>query len=94
MTTFAIFDTNAGLLQWLGEAESSTAAILAFNDKVGLIEEANDDLNVAAVDAEQAAALSRWQESGAPADEYPSGIVVERISAEHVGQLLGFTSER
>lgn len=90
MQLFAIFDVDAVLLQWIGHADSSDAAIKACNGDIGLIEEANDDLLVAAVSGERADALRQWHEAGARAADFPTGIRAERVGAEHVAKLLGF----
>ena len=81
----AIFDTSAGYLQWIGEAEDHAAAVRAMNASVGLWEAAADrsdvlqraedaSLLVMDVTDEQAEALQVWAERGANSSGYPEGL--------------------
>ena len=81
----AIFDTDAGYLQWIGEEEGHVAAVLAMNASVGLWEAAADrsdvlqraedaSLLVMDVTDEQAQALQQWADSGFKSSDYPDGL--------------------
>ena len=81
----AIFDTNAGYLQWIGEAEDHVAAVLAMNTSVGLWETAadrsdvmdvcdRDSLLVMDVTDAQAEALQQWANAGFKSSDYLDGL--------------------
>ena len=81
----AIFDTNAGFLQWIGEAKDHEAAIKALHDDVGLYESSanredvlkcagEDSLLLIDVTDAQAAALREWADNGFRGSSYPEGL--------------------
>ena len=81
----AIFDTNAGLMQWLGDAEDHVAAVRAMNTSVGLWETSADrsdvmdvldreSLLVMDVTDEQAKALQAWADHGFKSSYYPDDL--------------------
>lgn len=81
----AIFDVNAGFLQWLGEAKDHASAINAMNYDVGLWEaraeredveaSANEDsLRIIEVSQDQAAKLETWASHGFRSSDYPDGL--------------------
>lgn len=73
-TQIAVFDTNAGFLQWLGAAESHSAAIRAHLADVGFNEDVEYEFRLIDVDDGQAAALAAWQDAGAASPDYPKGL--------------------
>ena len=81
----AIFDTNEGLLQWIGEAEDHVAAVRAMDTNVGLWEVSADrsdvmdafdleSLLVMDVTEQQALALQAWADDGFKSSEYPDDL--------------------
>ena len=81
----AIFDTSAGYLQWIGEAEDHAAAVRAMNTNVGLWEASADrsdvmdvldreSLLVMDVTDEQAKALQAWADHGFKSSYYPDDL--------------------
>ena len=96
----AIFDTNAGLLQWIGQAESHDAAIRQCDKDTGglpesaypeQIDTAGDSLRIMDVTEEQAAALEAWSGGGSLASHYPKNLPagVVYTSCEVIDALRG-----
>ncbi len=70
----ALFDTNAGFLQWIGTAETHKAAIRAHLEDVGFNADVEHGFRAIDVTDEQAEAVSAWWDAGADASEYPVGL--------------------
>jgi hypothetical protein len=69
----ALFDVNAGFLQWIGTADSHKAAIRTHLADIGGPDVEWEILAIDVTDA-QADALRAWHESGSDASEYPAGL--------------------
>lgn len=82
MTTYAICDRNAGLLQGVYEAETIDDAIKAHAVEVGLIEEIDLAMLYATVTEAEKAELLR--------EEFPESIEWSTIPDERVRDILGF----
>lgn len=88
-THVALLDTNAGLLWWIGPADSHEAAIRAHLTDAGYDEDS--DLAFVAVDATdtQAAVLSAWWDAGAAARDYPTTLPEgKRYDSEQVAAMM------
>lgn len=85
-TNYAIFDTNAGFLLWIGLAADAEAAIRAADEAVGL---ADDSILLIEVTPNQASALEQWADAGSKSPDYPQGLEsgVE-YTAEEVAEAL------
>ena len=76
----AIFNTNAGYLQWIGEAVTHEEAIRALDKSVGLWEISADrifdreSLLVKDVTEQQALALQTWADHGFKSSHYPDDL--------------------
>ena len=70
----ALFDTNAGILQWIGKAESHEDAIRAHIQDVGFADEVRYAFRAVDVTDAQAKALCAWHECGAESPDYPADI--------------------
>jgi hypothetical protein len=70
MNYFAILDTNAGLLHWLGRAENSTAALEAMQREIGP-DFSEENLNVYKLTAPEAKQVRRWWDHGGLSNETP-----------------------
>lgn len=72
----AIFDTGGGFLQWVGEAESVSDALLKLQNEIGSwIEDADEDedsVHVYEVSAAQAALLDKWAEESSLGRDRPA----------------------
>ena len=71
MTHFAILDTNAGLLQWIGRAGSADEAFAHFVADVGEENTDRDSLAFHAINAKEANLVSKWWANGGPSNETP-----------------------
>lgn len=76
MPKIAIFDTGAGFLQWIGEADSKEAALRAMCDEVGDWHDvdqndADDDVRLYFVTEDQAKALRAWSDAGSVSGDFP-----------------------
>jgi hypothetical protein len=74
VTYYAILDTNAGLLQWAGSAESENAALAKWAAEVG--GETNfDSLRAYRLDTRaQYRAVLKWWDNGGKSSETPDCI--------------------
>jgi hypothetical protein len=73
MTHYAILDTNAGLLQWIGRAGSTDEAFSKFAADVG--EDADrDSLVFHSIDAKEAKLVSKWWADGGHSNDTPEFI--------------------
>ena len=68
---FAILDTNAGLLQWLGKAKSEAAAIAAFIADVGGDVNAKHIRVYALDNAKEAVEVASWWNAGGASNDTP-----------------------
>ena len=73
-TQIALFDTGAGLLQWIGQAKDHQAAIRTHLRDVGLSDDVEVKLLAMDVTPDQAAALQAWSNAGSKSSEYPEGL--------------------
>jgi len=75
MTKFALFDINAGLLQWTGEGETARDVLIQFDDAVGInphalpMDEVAVEFRAYEIDAADEAALAAWGNGSAA--EFP-----------------------
>ncbi len=84
----AIFDTNAGRLQWLGEAATHDVAIRAALDDGGYNSDVSYSFRAIDVTDTQAEALQEWS-FGSRSDEYPEGLSSGTVyDAEYVKDLM------
>lgn len=84
LRSYAIIDTHAGFLQWLGVARSGEDAIRRLDADVGLTRETVSDLLVGEVTEEQAVALQAWWDSGGHACAFPSDVRLSRVDASDI----------
>lgn len=76
---YAIFDRNAGLLQFICEAQDERDALGKFDANAGIDPQGEGldaifnrgDWDIREVTAEQVAALEAWADAGSPADRFP-----------------------
>lgn len=85
---FAILDTGAGCLQWIGAADSAADAVRRHADDIGLADETIDELLVGEITDEQAAALNAWWRAGGHASDFPVGVELHTLSADEVRAAL------
>lgn len=85
---YAILDTGAGRLQWLGNAESAEDAVRQYAGDVSLADETIDDLLVGEISDAQSAELSKWWDAGGGGDAFPAGVRLPRYSADDVRAAL------
>ncbi len=68
-TRFALFDANAGFLQWIGAAETAKAALALLDADVGPVDQT--ELAWIQVTEAEEAALDTWNVAGSPASDFP-----------------------
>lgn len=72
LNNYAIFDTEAGLLQWHGSAASAHLALFAYLHDVGDIDEIADyQFRVLQLDEAQYASLLAWRQGGQWSTDFP-----------------------
>jgi len=85
----ALFDTNSGYLQWIGEAESHRAAIRAHLQEIGYNEDVEYGFLALDVSDEEADALQRWVDHGSRSSDYPEDLPTGvRYDTDEVRSLL------
>ena len=71
---YAVLDTNAGMLQWIGTAESEADALAKLAIEANEPELGTDELHVFTLTAEEADEVLDWWENGAPSSKCPACI--------------------
>lgn len=75
----AIFDTHAGLLQWLSHKESVEKAVAEFLRALNSHQDEAFELYVIVLTAIEAEALTAWANAGSYAADYPEDVPEGRI---------------
>jgi hypothetical protein len=73
-TIIALFDTDAGFLQWIGKAEDHKAAIRAHLADIGFNDAVSYRFLALDLSDEQGADISAWWAAGGKSPDYPEGL--------------------